>query len=195
MPPPPGKRPHQEQQSLKDRIVQIAEELHHDAGGPALYVYVHFSEHEPLVKRDIQPMAQAIADAVLGYDVPGSIREPAVEIPWGRRPKGTWGIQIHGSVDGVDRLWHADAGGWVASLRPEDVAHAVRAKGRQEPLARTHCAELWLVLVNDWLSRAAPVELSGEACQAAYLTPFDKLIWLLPHAPQAIELVSRRPAT
>lgn len=38
LPPEPGKRPHQERQSLKERIVAEAAALHSQAGGPALYV-------------------------------------------------------------------------------------------------------------------------------------------------------------
>ena len=70
--PPPGEPYHQEQQSLEDRTVEIAERLHHEAGGPALYVDVIFHDYPPLTKKDTQPSARAIADAVLNHRVPSS---------------------------------------------------------------------------------------------------------------------------
>lgn len=96
LPTPEGKRPYQERRSLKDRIVHLAERIHHDAGGPALYVMVHFNEYVELDKKDIQPLANAIAASVLNAPVPRSLNEP-VEIPWGERPEATWGILIHRS--------------------------------------------------------------------------------------------------
>jgi hypothetical protein len=188
LPPAAGQRPHQEQQSLKDRIVAVAERLHHDAGGPALYVEVFFDLHAVLDKTDTQPLARAIADSVLRAPMPPSLRE-SVELPWGVRPRGTWGIQIFSSVDGEDRLWHADAGGSVASITVDQIADVVQAKARTVSVARDRCDQLWLVVVNDAFSLAAPAEISEEALAATYEAPFDRLIWLLPHEPpRAIDL-------
>ncbi len=137
--PDTGKRPHQEQQSLKNRVVEIAERLHHQDGGPALYVGVHFNPNNPLTKKMVQPLARLLADAVINYPVPEYVREPAVEIPWHDRPSGVSGILVHGSVNGVDRLWSADAGGWVAQITSGQVASVVEAKARGEKLARSQC--------------------------------------------------------
>ncbi len=167
LPTPAGQRPYQERQSLKDRIVQLAERIHHNAGGPALYVMVHFNDHVQLDKKDIEPLANAIAASVLNAPVPRSINQ-AVEIPWGKRPEATWGILIHPSVDGADKLWHPDAGGWVASISPEQIAEVVRGKARTAAVARTRCDKLWLVIVNESFGRAAPAEISEEAAAAGY---------------------------
>jgi hypothetical protein len=50
LPPPSGKRPHQEQQSLKDHVVALANRRHAEEGGPALYVWVHFREPVSITK-------------------------------------------------------------------------------------------------------------------------------------------------
>ena len=193
LPTPQGKRPYQERQSLKDQVVQLAERIHHDAGGPALYVMVHFNDHLELDKRDIQPLANAIATSVLNAPVPQSLNE-TVEIPWGKRPEATWGILINPSVDGEDKLWHPDAGGWVASISPEQIADVVRSKARTAQMARTRCDKLWLVIVNESFGRAAPAEISERAAAAGYDGPFDRLIWLVPfHPPRVIDLALRSP--
>ena len=95
---------------------------------------------------------------------------------------------VHGSIDGVDRLWSADAGGWVAQITPSQVASVVEAKARGEKLARSQCDVLWLVIVNDDFSGAAPAEISDEALGASYQGPFDRLIWLVPYSRRATDL-------
>jgi hypothetical protein len=182
LPPRAGQRPHQEQQSLKDHIVMLAEKAHTEAGGPALYVGVHFNPQHVLTKRDFGPLSRAIAVSVLEAPFPQSMSGP-VEIPWSHRPAETYGIQIHPSVDGRDKLWHSDAGGWVAPIEATHIADILNAKARMVPLARSKCDELWLVIVHDIFSRAAPSELTPAAAAAEYCGLFDRLIWLDPHHP------------
>lgn len=195
VPPVPGEHQHHEQHNLQQRIVEKAKRQHQEAGGPALYVEVIFHEHPPLTKKDTEPLGRAIADAVLNSRVPSSFKEPPAEIHYGHRPKRVAGIQVYGSVDGVERLWDADdTGGWVAQITPEHVLQVVRDKAERAPRARSRCDELWLVIVNDDVSGAAPANISNEALEATYEAPFDRLIWLLPHTPLAIDLRLRPPA-
>lgn len=187
--PEPGKRPHQEQQSLKDRIVDVAEKLHAQSGGPALYVHVIFHERHPLAKKDTQPFARELADAILRHPVPLHYTEPHVKLPYEHKPKWAAVVSVSGSVDGSDKLWQADAGGWVAQIASEDVSKVIKNKATRERLARTHCDELWLVIVNDVFNRrAAQAEISADARERLYEGPFDRLIWLLPHVPRIIDL-------
>lgn len=180
-PPPPGERPYQEQQSLKEHIVTVAERLHAAAGGSALYVGVYFSQNDVLTKAAIQPLGRAIADAVLRAPMPRSMSEP-VELRFGAVPQGVSGIQIHPSVDGVDKLWHEDAGGWVADITSAQVSKVIESKSRMETTARRHCDELWLVIVHDEFSRSAPAAITAEALSKHYRGSFDRVVWLSPYA-------------
>ena len=193
LPPEPGKRPHQEQQSLKERIVAEAAALHAQAGGPALYVQIIFNDRQKLQKRDIQLFSRELANAILTYPVPHHITEPDVELPWEYKPKWAGLIRVAGSIDGIDKLWQADAGGWVAEITSEHISNVVRNKSNCEPLARIQCDQLWLVIVNDNFSRAAQAEITAEALEASYKGPFDRLMWLLPHVPRCIDLQIKQP--
>jgi hypothetical protein len=192
--PPPGKRPHQEQESLKKRIVDTAERLHRGSGGPALYVSIFFDQDRPLTKRDSQPLARELADAIFNFPVPVSFEYPPVEIPWGFLPKGIISISVHGSIDGKSSLWQPAGGDFVSEVSIDQVAEVVRKKAKRAPRARSNCDQLWLVIVSDEFSHAAPAEISEEAVNAEYEAPFDRLVWLIPHAPSAIELRIRPPA-
>jgi hypothetical protein len=198
LPAPCGQRLHQEQQSLKDQIVERAERLHAEAGGPALYVAVNFHHSSTLRKQDIQPYAEALADSVLHSSIPPSVK--GVQIPWGHRPRFTSGILLQKSVNGRDKDWSAEAGGMVASITPEHVSACVKVKTEKHndgkaphPLSR--CDELWLVIVQDYLlRRPAPADFTDEACEAfeaVYEGPFHRLIWLISHSPRAYDLQCR----
>jgi hypothetical protein len=65
--------------------------------------------------------------------------------------------------------------------------------GKRDSLrvARPRCGAVWLVIVNDVFSRAAPVELSEPAQRASYDHEFDRLLWLEPHALRVRDLLRR----
>jgi hypothetical protein len=186
-PPSSGERPFQEVQTLKARVVALAERLHAQAGGPALYVRCTFGRHGRLTKERVKPIAQTLAGAVLSHHVPLSVEEPDVMVSRSLLPQEIAQAHVFGSLDGEDRLWTADHGGWVAPVRPSDVQREIDRKRRIVEAARMKCQELWLVIVYDWC-RAAPCKLSSEAQEAEYIHPFDRVVWLDPNEPQAIEL-------
>ncbi|HBP90898.1 MAG TPA: hypothetical protein DD706_24805 [Nitrospiraceae bacterium] len=189
-----GKRPHQEEQALKDRVVAVADKVHAEAGGPGLYVTVFFARPIFVTKRNVRERGEAIARAVLETVPPFSLNEPAVRVPWDRLPPGVTDITIRASVDGRDRLWSADAGGWVASVEPTHIQPVLERKTLMASHALMKCQELWLIIVNDEFSRGAPVELAKESGQVVYDHPFDRLFWLEPHRQRAWELwSSNRP--
>jgi hypothetical protein len=68
-----GKRPHQEEQALKDRVVAVADSVHAEAGGPGLYVTVFFATTISFAKRDVREQSDAIARAVLDTMPPESL--------------------------------------------------------------------------------------------------------------------------
>lgn len=188
LPPQPGRRPHQELVRLRERVVGHAEKVHSGRGGPALYVDVYFPEIFAFRKTDVSELANELADSILSTSVPQHREEPSVKIPQSQRPKWTAGIMVHPSVDGIDRLWAADEGGWVEEVRSSHITSILRDKTRMALPARRKCDSLSLVVVNDEFSGGAPANISKEALSAFYEGPFERLIWLLPHGPRAIEL-------
>src|SRR5687768_1757658 len=81
-----GEPPFQEIQSLKWRIVERAERLYSEAGGPALYLTAIFRRHHHLTKKAVPRIAQQFAESVLAVKMPSSLEEGSVEIPWDLLP-------------------------------------------------------------------------------------------------------------
>lgn len=189
LPPAPDSQPHQETHSLKWKVVRKAEHIHADAGGPALYVSSYFSPRTRLSKADVRPLAQKLAHAVLSASVPTSISEASIELGYGELPIEVSQVTVRGSVDGVDRLWQPDEGGWVAPISADHVQNAMRRKEKTVFLARGKCSELWLVIVNDLFIGAAPAEFTRTAETARYSSSFDRVLWLDPHIPRLRDLL------
>jgi hypothetical protein len=92
-----------------------------------------------------------------------------------------------------DRLWYADAGGWVVPLTPNHIDEELRRKAPRLAVARTRCDRLWLVVVNESLDRAAAAESSPEMLSHVYDADCDSLIWLVAPMARATELRLREP--
>src|ERR1043166_7475346 len=144
-----GERPYQELQSLQEQVVNIAESAHASAGGPALYVHVIFGRHGRLAKGTVRPIGEALADVLLSFPVPQSIRDPRVDIPRTLLPAEIARVHVHGSVDGFDRLWLSGYGSWVAPVAVAHIQNEINRKERKAALARKKCDRLWLVIVQD----------------------------------------------
>ena len=187
-PPASGDRTHQEVQALKDRVVEIAERLHSSSGGPPLYLDAIFNESRVLTKRNVPQVARALAHAVLAEAVPRSAREPSVTIRRAALPDQVPDVRVHGSVDGNDKLWQADAGGWVQKIHSHHIQAVMTGKARSGALARPRCDRLWLVIVHDFLNRAAAADITHEAMESFYDHAFDRVLWLDLHLPRATDL-------
>ena len=87
--------------------------------------------------------------------MPGSSRAPSVRLPRNLLPPEIAYVSAHGSVDGVDRLWQADDGEWVAPITPAHIEREIRRKEKTACLARMKCNELWLVIAHDLMRGAA----------------------------------------
>jgi hypothetical protein len=153
-------------------------------------VSVFFNNSAKLTKRNSSSIVQALAETVLSTKVPTTIEEGPVRVPQSELPDLIGGITIWASVDGHDRLWSADSGGWVTGVQPHHIQAILDAKAACLALARKKCSSVWLVIVNDLFTRAAPAELDETASMTEYIHGFDRLFWLETHEPRTIELKS-----
>ena len=191
LPPSPGERPAQERQSLKNDIVIRAANLHRVAGGPALYVRVTFNPRFPLTKGKKRPLAEAIANCVTQALVPPSFGTPQTVVPSDHLPQGIMRISMNASVSSTDRMWAPDWGNWETPVEPHHIESVIQGKLDMVAEARTKCGELWLVIVLDDFSFAAPAELTSAAKNSSYKHPFDRLLWLEANAPRVCSLTSK----
>ncbi|HSA77263.1 MAG TPA: hypothetical protein VLG72_00190 [Nitrospirota bacterium] len=183
-----GKKSHQETVSLRRCVVNRAEELHRARGGPALYLHAMFNSHLRLRKAMVPELAEKLAREVLESPTPASIEDGPYHISPSRLPPEFVRVWFHTSVDGKDKLWQPNVGGWEASIGTDHISAVIQEKDRLVSLYRESCEEVWLVIVHDLFSGAAHSKLTPEAAAAIYRHQFDRDIWLEPHIPSALEL-------
>jgi hypothetical protein len=183
-----SERPYQEVQSLQEQVVDVAEAAHASAGGPALYVHVIFGRHGRLTKGTVRQIGEALAGVLLSFPVSPSIRDGGVDLPRALLPAEIARVRVQGSVDGVDRFWQCGSGSWVAPVTVSHIQNEIDRKQQKEPLARKKCDRLWLVVVQDIATEAHTCELSDAGRLGTYPHPFDRLLWLEPHTPSAVDL-------
>ena len=183
-----GKKTHQETVSLRRRVVNAAERLHGAAGGPALYLHAIFNERVRLRKAVVHDLAAQLARVVLQSPAPSSIEDGAFHIPPNQLPPEFGKVWFHASIDGKDKLWQPGVGGWVVPIGPEHIAEVIREKNQLVGRYRESCEEIWLVIVHDIFTGAAPSELTETAATSSYQHEFDRVIWLEPHVPVVMEL-------
>lgn len=192
LPPPPSCRPHQETESLRARVVKLADELHAQSGGPGAYVSAYFDDRVAIRKGDVTQFAQALSEVVLCSPIPPSPNKMLL-VPPSDLPRGISRLEIWGSADGVDRLWDSDTGGWVATVSHAHIQAVIKRKAGQAHNARLRCERLWLVIVRDLFAHSAPSDLSRAAVSHEYRHPFDRLLWFEPEVPRVFDLGVSEP--
>lgn len=185
-PPILGKRPYQEEQSLRWRVIEKAEQLHAEAGGPALYVHVIFGPHRRLSKKTVKSIAEALEAAVSSERTPESPYS-SVEIARNRLPREIARVSVRASIDGKDKRWWTGSAGWAMPVEPTDIQRVIDRKHDMSGVARAKCDALWLVIVHH-LVRCAPCELSAKPNSGLVRHAFDRVLWLDPHLPHVTEL-------
>lgn len=153
-----------------------------------MYVHIIFGRHGWLAKHTVRQIGEMLADVLLSFPVPRSVSDGSVEVPRTLLPPEIALVRVHGSVDGVDRLWQCGYGSWVAPVTAPHIQAEIDRKQRKSHLARSKCDQLWLVIVQDLGTEAHACELTDAAKLGPYQHPFDRLLWLEPHAPSAVDL-------
>jgi hypothetical protein len=183
-PPTNGERSFTEVRSLTIRVVDIARRKFMDAGGPALYVTVHFRNEPGVSKANAQAISDALVLAVQRTNLPKSLNEGRTDVSWELLPEEIATISIYASVHENDCLWYAGGGGWVTPIQVSHIEEVINRKNKMHEVASTKCDEVWLVIVTD-MWRAAPIELSDSVALEVDSRPFDRALWFEPHLYKA----------
>jgi hypothetical protein len=120
--------------------------------------------------------------------VPRSKRDPRVEIPRHLLPPEIAHVFVQASVHEVDRVWQGGNASWVAPVTATHIETELERKSPMATVARRKCERLWLVIVQDIGTEAHACELTDLGRLGRYHHPFDRLLWLDPHAPSAVDL-------
>lgn len=182
--PSDAKHPLQANESLQQQVLNQAEQIHRDGGGPPLAVGVFFDDNFSLRKSRVAGLAEEVA-ALISANTPappgGHIRVTHV---WFSRsdpvPEEIDRIHIWRYPDTKKGSWTTVDGGFYLELTPAQVQARIDKKEAKYALCREKCDEVWLVLVVPGNAQSSLVELSDEAKSHGFTASYERIYFLEP---------------
>ena len=187
---PRGRRPRQEQESLRHRVVALAQQLYADRRLPAVDVSIHFNDQFPLDKSAVGPLAARIADWVAGR-IPESGGSFSEEYDWLNReyfPEELHQLRIYRYESITRPRFSAPDADYVPELTTSDVR---RVLDRKNPLYGAYlrrCQAAWLVINVNTSRLSMTFDTNDSVAATMYETPFDRVFIIQHVTPHLCEL-------
>jgi hypothetical protein len=144
--PPRTKSPLQQKLTTRRKIVDLAKSIYDRRGLPPLFVHVHFNLSFRCAEREVQAVADKIAQFIEQSQLKpsGEILCRADEVPM----QGVDLIYIKKRVSGINR-WSAPFASFVPSISAGQIQDVLDGKNTRCAKYRKKCDIIWLVLVMD----------------------------------------------
>lgn len=187
-----GRRPLQEQDSLRRRAIEIASETFRASDSRTLEVSVLFRPASEFSKADVSRIASALSAVVVATRTE----------QWAQVRLDSWPAKLPDPIstvfitevprDAPGRWKHVFASS-VHSVTSEDIYREIRRKEAGIDGYPPGIAESWLLIVQDYQSRAHAADLAAEATGHVYETAFARVLFLNIFQNRVVELPVRRP--
>ncbi len=188
--PEPGERSRVEIDGLRKLCVSVAHRAYRAAGGPPLWVTLHFAHDDHATKADARVTGERLAEALLKQPLPRSLADGTLDVAWEHLPPTVTSCRVRASEDGAADHWSGDSGGWVAPVAPHHIQRALTAKQARLASYRQKAPRVWLLLVHDMFREPQPAELTDEAAEHVYQHGFDAAWWVEVHSKRIVALRS-----
>lgn len=174
----PGLRPLQEQDSLKNAFVNHAKRSYENKFDSRLRVQVLFRPRHDIYRKHLSGLAERLADTLGQLALTPDEHRMFVSTKEIRFPEPVSTIFARiVSTEDVSR-WEVVAAGSVRPLSPDDLSAIIEEKDNKRLRYRGDISEVWLLIVQDWWSRASYAELTVAAQEAVYRTGFKRVYFL-----------------
>jgi hypothetical protein len=182
-----GKRPAEEQDSLRQRVMNLARSSYRTRGGAPVHVQAVFNERRSLSKARVSKLAVDVASQLLNSGANAGLSETfhvrdSVVLP---ELASLGATRVPTEQHGV---WYGARGGWVRQADEVDIARTVAKKEMRIPACRQQCDVVWLLIVflphgNDIL-----IKLPDEPILFAAKTKFSRVFCFDTFGPRSVEI-------
>jgi hypothetical protein len=166
----------QARESNIQKIVDLAHEMHLDAGLPDARVFVAFN-NQRIPSNEVQALARALAD-IVRRNLPADGARSEEDYTWDNRsyfPEKIDKVMIS-RLFPCDTTWHGREAAWGGNCDAVQIQARIDAKNVRYDHVRTQCDESWLLLVTDSTSGlASHLQLTPDAQAHCYATPFERV--------------------
>lgn len=171
-----NKLPRQASESLRKQIVDRAQSLYKEAGGPELWVSVYFSAFESLSKSRVPHIASRLESLVRAANVAddGNVR---LEADWDTP-------DFHDEINSIHirRLailtkgfWNVPDAAFVPDCEPNQIQELIDKKNKRLTSYRNYCDVIWLVIVVDGFALSSTVNFREAVRNHSFTSDFDRV--------------------
>ncbi|MDO9436017.1 hypothetical protein [Hydrogenophaga sp.] len=187
--------PMQGREAVRDQIVQRAKALYEGKGVPLIDCCVHLKDLS-YRRTDIEPLAAKIAALAKRNVPPEDALAKREQYDWVNReyfPEEVDYIRV-ARFDGLTECFFGTAGStWAEPLTQDTVRAVIDTKDGNIDEYLRHCAEAWLVIVNDSRNMSTWFNSADQVKAEVFRTRFSRVIILRNFGSELIELTTARP--
>ena len=177
--PKPGTPPPQAIHATYDKIAEIAQRKYEEEGGPPVAVFLFFQSSFMPSKRDVIPVADAIA-AYIREHLPDEGEEFKERLSWtnyDRFPEHISSIHIWRGPRLTQSFFSVPKTAFLPALTRKHVGRILEEKEQKLPAYRQRCPrceEMWLVMVCN-LEMSTQFDLDESLLTAPFPSAFDRV--------------------
>lgn len=187
----------QEQESLEERIVNLARERYESRGGPPVTVTPYFNPHIRLGKKDVDPIAERLCDIVCRYlpATDGQVILETYHLGLQVLPTEIWAVIINRYPGFKEMFWGAARSGVVPDLEPDYLDEIIRNKETRRQKYLKRCSHIWLLIVEDGSAPSSYFTITDSAISRTYKSGFDRVFLFNNFDCKVIELKLDSPSS
>ena len=191
----PGASPQQARQSMRQRVINRAQEIYLANAQPDVRVTVFMHDDVHIERSEVEHLANQICElAIRNLPSPNSSSEEFYE--WTNRayfPDVVNNIRVHRLDAITDTHFNTPGSTWVAPLAPPDIERALLSKNPKYPTYRKRCDEAWLLINADIGSMSTWFQFDSESLASTFETDFERVFLFRHFGSKLHELTVRKP--
>ncbi len=188
--PAPSKRPLQEQESLRKRIVDEAQSQYNLLGNRPIWVTIYFNHNYLLKKRDVKALGDKVA-GIVQRNIPSPNGPAKDEVyDWVNRDYFPEQISRVSVRNGRKNLWSPSDFGFFPSLTPKEIQTELNRKNKLYKTYQKKCSSVWLIIVLDGSNLSSTFDVDDRDINAhVYNTAFDRVFLFENFSRRHVELL------
>jgi len=187
-------RPLQAEQSMRQRVIERANEIYELSGHPPVHASVCFNIHYPVQRHRVEELANNIVSLVV-RNTPGLGGTRREKCNWENRdyfPEGLHMVFVNRLPRITKSFFRAPGATWVPNLTPEDIQRVLNAKERKYKAYLQQCDSAWLLINCDVPLMSTWFKFNLEAVSGTARSSFARVFVLRHFANRLYELRLKR---
>lgn len=184
-----GKRTQQAQESIEDRLLQLAEEEYNKIESTPVQVNWGFHQRFVLPNSERQIFAKKLAELVAFNITKHTERAFSLEQGEESLPEGVSHISFLRQDYKRKTNWFVLRAGWSRDDTVERIQAVIYKKNQRYKDYRKRCSKAWLLIVADGFNPSSFFEVNEDIENHTFLASFDKVFFLECSQSRNFELI------